>query len=246
LRALLFVKWELSVNSTNNFFEEAQIFLNNYKFFIKLADLQTSGRGRENRSWISPKGGLWFTIYTESSSPKENLKLHFASSIAVHTSLNKLFGINTILKWPNDIYFKDKKLCGILTEAKNQIAAIGIGLNLNNSSSLTKSMIIKTPSDTKFQPISCKDILSRAVTNEEKISLLLEIVKNMNNLKSLSLEEIVKIWKSNPNILGKSIYLKTNGKIIHTKAVDLTPEGALICESDKGKNIIYTGDILGF
>lgn len=96
------------------------------------ADTQTGGRGRHGKSFYSPEGGLYMSLIL---CPKfDDLTLITpAAAVAVCRAINGL-GFDCRIKWVNDIYKDDKKVCGILTEsdAANGWAVLGIGVNTNS------------------------------------------------------------------------------------------------------------------
>ena len=97
-----------------------------------LALQQTRGKGRGDRVWESPPGGLYLSI----TSPSHSL-LPFIAGISVIQTLgldNRLR-----LKWPNDIILDGKKVGGILCEDDDKSAVVGIGINMNNSPSFPES-----------------------------------------------------------------------------------------------------------
>jgi len=93
------------------------------------AGTQTAGRGRRGRSWFSPDGlNLYMTITL--SPPEEKYPL--IAGVSVRAALSRLLtGIRFEIKWPNDIIFAGKKVCGILCETRGNITAVGIGINVN-------------------------------------------------------------------------------------------------------------------
>ena len=93
-----------------------------------LALQQIGGKGRGNRVWESPPGGLYLSII----SPSHSL-LPFIAGISVIQTLELDSGLR--LKWPNDIILDGKKVGGILCEDDGKCAVAGIGINLNNDSS---------------------------------------------------------------------------------------------------------------
>ncbi|MBI4052221.1 MAG: biotin--[acetyl-CoA-carboxylase] ligase [Elusimicrobia bacterium] len=109
------------------------------------ANRQTHGRGRLDRKWHSPKGGLYCTlILRPRCSPSQLGKLNLLVARAMSNTLHKMTRLQTIIKPPNDILARSKpaepykKVCGILTEAygngkKTDWALMGIGINVNNS-----------------------------------------------------------------------------------------------------------------
>ncbi|HPC76070.1 MAG: biotin--[acetyl-CoA-carboxylase] ligase [Thermovirgaceae bacterium] len=107
---------------------------------IVTTSYQTSGRGRLGRRWVSaPEGGVFFSLVTRPALPPASIQwLSLVSAMSVQDALSTLHGVKCQLKWPNDILWKDRKLCGILTEVSSEpglvhFAVIGIGINANSS-----------------------------------------------------------------------------------------------------------------
>ncbi len=100
------------------------------------ADAQDSGKGRMERSWISPSGNLYAsTIVRLQPSDPPAPTLAFVIAVAVHMALEKLVPQVAIqIKWPNDLLAGNgQKLCGMLLERQNDAVVIGIGVNLVHS-----------------------------------------------------------------------------------------------------------------
>jgi BirA family transcriptional regulator, biotin operon repressor / biotin---[acetyl-CoA-carboxylase] ligase len=101
-----------------------------------VADEQTAGRGRLQRAWSSPKGvGLYFSILLRPRIATFHWPLiTFMAALAVGDALNEAAGINTDIKWPNDLLSGERKICGILAEAietpAGRAVVLGIGINL--------------------------------------------------------------------------------------------------------------------
>ena len=91
---------------------------------IVIADGQTIGRGRHGRTWLSPAGGLYAT-YVMDADPLIALR----SGLAIARACER-FNVCVDLKWPNDVLVDDRKLAGILIEAFDGLALIGVGMNL--------------------------------------------------------------------------------------------------------------------
>lgn len=121
-----------TIDSTNTYLKENYEKLDNFTFVS--ADFQSAGRGRNNRNWKSEKGeNLLFSLLI-----KDKALIDKFSSLSVISAFSIIKALNLkrlSIKWPNDIYYKDSKLSGILLEAvtKNEIECliIGIGLNVN-------------------------------------------------------------------------------------------------------------------
>ncbi len=95
--------------------------------FVVLADAQTAGRGRFNREWYSPPGGLYFSWATHKV---ENSAVSLVMGIAVAEALMPFTREGIFLKWPNDIYSDEGKVAGILAEFVNDFLVVGVGVNL--------------------------------------------------------------------------------------------------------------------
>ncbi|MCD4820383.1 MAG: biotin--[acetyl-CoA-carboxylase] ligase [Candidatus Cloacimonetes bacterium] len=125
--------------------------------FIILADEQKGGIGRKSNYWYSPKGGLWFTMGIYGLSVNSNFTIH--TGIVLHKTLADIFpeiDSDLKIKWPNDIFLKNKKVAGILSSyyPAKKYHLIGIGLDVN---------IIEFPNELKNIAISLKLVLQRDV-----------------------------------------------------------------------------------
>lgn len=101
------------------------------------ADMQTKGRGRNEKEWISPKGNLYFSFGFTRHNLINGLSVKVGLILA--ESLQQILKKNVLLKWPNDLFYLNKKVGGILVETSsmNNIfkIVIGIGVNLQLSDS---------------------------------------------------------------------------------------------------------------
>ena len=126
-----------SVESTQTIAKQSLVD-NQYTMLI-LSDEQTKGRGRFNRNWSSSKGkGLWMSVVLRPNVsfamiPKFNLFI----ALGIRDAIQAFSKDKVEIKWPNDIYINDKKVCGFLTEMVANADAVeaiicGIGINLNH------------------------------------------------------------------------------------------------------------------
>jgi BirA family transcriptional regulator, biotin operon repressor / biotin---[acetyl-CoA-carboxylase] ligase len=106
---------------------------------VVFAERQTAGRGQRNNSWESAAGkGLWFSVLLR---PKidigESPRLSEWAARTVAATISKRFALPATVKLPNDVYFAEKKIAGVLVEMRAQtnaphIAIVGIGVNVNH------------------------------------------------------------------------------------------------------------------
>ncbi|MGH9440872.1 MAG: biotin--[acetyl-CoA-carboxylase] ligase [Thermoanaerobaculia bacterium] len=103
---------------------------------------QTEGRGRRDRTWRSPRGGLYLTFVWKVPPGSSLSHLPLAAAVWAAEACSRAFGLSVGLKWPNDLLFSGKKLGGILTEARTRgeetHAAVGFGVNVLDNLELTK------------------------------------------------------------------------------------------------------------
>ncbi len=102
------------------------------------ADSQTAGKGRRGRSWVTPRGSaLAFSLLLRPTLPPEHVSMiTLVSALAVSQAIDEMTGLQTQIKWPNDIVYNRRKLCGILTEMSTELSLIhyvvtGIGINVH-------------------------------------------------------------------------------------------------------------------
>lgn len=125
------------INSTNTYLKEHHEELE--ADTVVITDYQTGGRGRYGRTFYSPAGeGLYFSILFKGNVMPESEYLTMAAALAVSEVL-KDYGLIPSIKWVNDIFVNDRKLCGILTEGELELESgrikylvLGIGINVNN------------------------------------------------------------------------------------------------------------------
>ncbi len=101
-----------------------------------LAEKQMNGRGRFKHKWLSPRGGLWFSlIIITDIHPVELPNLTLIAAFSVSEALLDIYNINVDIKWPNDLYYGEYKFGGILSELKKfgqlQAIILGTGINVN-------------------------------------------------------------------------------------------------------------------
>ena len=186
-------------------------------FFVR-ADVQVKGRGRYGRVWVSQEGGLWMTGLFEKKGEYDGIKFMFGSALVVYKILLHM-GINARIKFPNDVYYKDKKLCGILAEERENLIAVGIGLNVNQKeppipSSTTLHLITGKTYDLEF--------------------LAYNIGKGLMEIERKSIGEVVREYRENLSTIGKTVKI-------------FTPSGALegtFEDLDMDLNVILRGDVI--
>lgn len=236
-----------SIDSTQNF---ATSIVQNPKEngTIIISKIQSRGKGRMNRKWISPKGGLWFSIILH---PKFDISLvtvfPLASSLALAMSIEKILGKNPELKWPNDVTLKHKKVAGILVDlslASNTIEnlILGVGINFKiNSIQLEKT--IKNMEN--FYGVTSLISKNENINPVKLIqAFLVELEKILELLNQGKFKKIINDWVKKSSTIGKNVMVKTTSGKITGKALRVDYDGALVI-SHKNKNYrILVGDVI--
>lgn len=215
-----------STNSTNTLMREllAKGEWPEEELFL-YAGYQTAGRGQTGNGWESePDKNLICSILL----PNKNL---YFLNIAVSVAIIRLIGEPFTIKWPNDIYYRDKKLAGILLEnaivgsiVKYSIA--GVGLNVNQT---------KFTSDAP-NPVSLKQITGKTYDIDQLMKDLFEAVKAVLN------EPEERIWSEYKDHLyrqeGWYAYEDQNGRF-EARIIDVLPTGEIVLQDKQGNERIY-------
>ena len=206
---------------------------------VIVAEEQISGKGRMERQWISPRGGVTLSIILYPDI-KHLPSLIMVASVAIIRTIKKVTGLKASIKWPNDILINGKKVCGILIEGTIQninvgYAVIGIGLNVdfNIEDYPEIAEIATTLSDEKGKYISRLDVIRTLLIEFEKLYLA-----------ARDKDTVFKEWRDNMDTIGKKVSAKS-GNIIYEGIVDTVAEdGSLILTTNDGNTINFTaGDV---
>jgi BirA family biotin operon repressor/biotin-[acetyl-CoA-carboxylase] ligase len=228
-----------SISSTNSYAKNL-IKKNAEEGTVIISDVQTNGRGRKNRNWLSPKEGLWFSVLLYPKIPAQYaMYVTMAASISVVQAINKLTSLLPIIKWPNDLLLEGKKICGILTELDAEIdrinyCIVGIGINVNNY--LDKELIEKAG--------SIIDFYNSKISRVELLKLFLYYF-DINYLKLISknFDYIKDLWLSYADILDKKVRIIGEKNIITGLIVDIDDTGCLIINTNDKKIKVVSGDL---
>ena len=152
-----------SVKSTNDLALKLTQKKNSKPTMI-VSEIQTHGRGTMGKKWISQKGNLFISIFFEMNQKNINFK-HFAilNAYLLKQVLSKYFSKKIRIKWPNDLMYSNKKICGILQEVVNyndkRFLVVGIGVNTNLD-----------PSNKGFSSTSLKKIMDKDINNNKVLN----------------------------------------------------------------------------
>ena len=215
---------------------------------IIVSKKQSSGKGRMNRKWISPKGGLWFSIILH---PKFDVSLvtifPLASSLALANAIEKTLGKKPEVKWPNDVTLKHKKVAGMLVDlslASNSIEnlILGVGINFKIDSVQLEKTIKKMEN---FYGVTS---LVSKTENKNPVKLiqafLVELEKICEALEQGKYKKIINDWTKKSSTIGKNATVSISSGKITGKAIRIDNDGALVVSHAKKNHRILVGDVI--
>ncbi len=218
------------IDSTNQYLlDNKSVILSGQSCF---AEYQTAGRGRRGRAWVSPFGSnIYFSLYWRfTDGLAATMGLSLAIGVAVVNALEKLGCDDLKLKWPNDIYWKNRKLAGVLIELSAQSggvahAVIGIGINVNLNERFDSEI---------SQPwVDLNTILGKSdIRNVLANELLISLYDVMNQFECSGLTHFVQRWNDLDNFKGQNISLQLSHGVVNGTCEGIDHQGALLLTVD--------------
>lgn len=202
---------------------------------VVISEEQTAGRGRMGRSFYSPAStGIYMSIILRPKlSLEDSLLITTSVAVAVSKAIENIAYIDTKIKWVNDIYFGDKKLCGILTEASIdfesgglEYAIVGIGINV---STMQKNF-----------PDKIKDIATSIFPNRSprpvRSALIGEILNNVFECcENITDKKYLDEYRQRSFLLGEDIVVINGESKANAIAVDIDEKARLVVRFDNGE-----------
>ncbi|MEG2109555.1 MAG: biotin--[acetyl-CoA-carboxylase] ligase [Clostridium sp.] len=222
-----------SVGSTNK--EAKKLCIDNTSHgTVLVANEQDSGKGRLGRKFFSPKDtGIYMSIILcPNIDISSAVLITTATSVAVCRAIRKVSNLNPEIKWVNDIFLNNKKICGILTEAITDFESgmveniiIGIGLNFKTK---------KEQFPDELQDIA-GSIFESDETEITRNNLVGEIINEVLNIyENLNKKDFLNEYKELSLVLGKDIKYSQRNKWHNAKAIDIDSNGSLIVKCEDG------------
>jgi len=231
-----------SLPSTNN--EVARLaFEGAEEGLAVVADEQTAGRGRLQRTWSSPKGaGLYFSILLRPALlPRRWTLITFVAALATGDALREAAAVQTDIKWPNDLLAGERKICGILAEAietpMGRAVVVGIGVNLTDDAFPQDLINVAT------------SVANESDRKPERETILKSLLSGLSRWYSLlhetdGAEKIVAAWTSRSSYASGRMVQVTNGdEVLQGITRGVENDGALRLETTRGIELIRAGDV---
>ncbi len=236
-----------TLDSTNN---HCKRIINDYNFskFIVTCEEQTAGKGRLGRSFYSPKyTGIYLSYLVKLKEINQTVTtITSLTSVVITQVLEEMFKVNLKIKWVNDIYYLDKKVCGILAESVciNDDVYLIIGIGINVSTNIFPNDIkdtaisISNSNQSYFKVENLRNELIVRITN--KIDDYLE--NDYYKLENIR-KDYMNFYKEHSNVLGREIIFTENGKTKEGYVMGITDNGELVIKSVEEMIVLRTGEI---
>jgi BirA family biotin operon repressor/biotin-[acetyl-CoA-carboxylase] ligase len=209
-----------------------------------VADEQTAGRGRLQRAWSSPKGaGLYFSLLLRPAIPQDQWPLiTFMAALAVGEALREAAGVETDIKWPNDLLSGERKICGILAEAidtpSGRAVIVGIGINLTQNAFPEELIDVAT------------SVAAVSGRQPERETILAALLRGLSRWYSLlhepaGREKIVAAWTSRSSYAkGRLVQVSNGDEVWQGTTCGIEHDGALRLDTASGEiRLVRAGDV---
>ncbi|EAQ78771.1 biotin--[acetyl-CoA-carboxylase] ligase [Blastopirellula marina] len=215
--------------------------------YVIVAQRQTAGRGRGDNAWHATDGALTFTAVFDQASlliplqrwPQASLM----TAVAVAEALETLVPDESIfVKWPNDIYCRGRKLCGILlerTDSPRPMLHLGIGVNVNNS-------LAAAPQEVQDRAISLVEMSHQDFFLPDVLLAILQRMQANFALCERSLVPLADAWRSRCLLWGRKVEIQSGEQTIAGICGGIDDSGALLVDSPAGVRRILAGVVTRF
>ncbi|GAB3681042.1 biotin--[acetyl-CoA-carboxylase] ligase [Salinarchaeum chitinilyticum] len=206
---------------------------------VVVTEEQTGGRGRLDREWASPPGGIWQSILLRPDRPAATIpQFTLAAAVAVTTAAREA-GVDAGIKWPNDVLVGDgrsgreAKLAGVLTEMEGEAdrvewLIVGMGINANL--------------DAEALPDEATSLRAELGEDVNRRLFVQRVLETFDDLRA-DPDAILDAWRADALTLGREVRVETaSGETVVGTATDVERPGTLLVETDDGVERIHAGD----
>ncbi len=225
-----------SVDSTNSYLKHLS---DSKAGTVVIADMQTGGRGRRGRSFWSPNGGIYMSVMYTSADMFDVGKITSCVALSVCKAIEKLTELQPKIKWVNDVFLNNKKVCGILCEAitnpKTSLiegVIIGIGLNVCDAN---------VPAELKEIVTSLNRESGRKISHN---TLVAEILNSLENeLESINNHGLIEELSNRSLVLGKRILVNSTTESYEAEALRLDSSCGLVIKRGEEVLTLSSGEV---
>ena len=217
------------ITDSTNVRAKEYIKSHDFSRMLFVANGQTAGRGRLGKSFFSPKDtGIYMSFAFKPDLPLcDTVHITTAAAVAVAKAIEKHTSYRTRIKWVNDIYINEKKVCGILCESTGGYIIIGVGVNVTTADFPDEIKNIATSLGT-----DCKELLTKQISDN-----LCELADDISGYDYIDYYRMRLMWKN------QQINYTQNGQTYTATLTDVDSNGSLILLQNGNTKILSTGEI---
>ncbi len=243
LEAPYSIEFHDAIGSTND--RARELAVDGASDVAVVADEQTGSRGRLDRPWTAPSGGVWLSLVLRPNRPPAHAPVFTLAAAVATTRAAREAGVDASIKWPNDVLVEREsdesengrggaKLAGILTEMRGEAdrvawLVVGIGVNAN---------IDPEGLPSEAEATSLREQRGEDVDRRVFVQRLLEEFHALTE----DPDSILDAWCEHSLTLGRRVRVDTPGGPVEGEAVDITFPGALVVRTDDGDVTVHAGD----
>jgi BirA family biotin operon repressor/biotin-[acetyl-CoA-carboxylase] ligase len=200
---------------------------------VVVAGEQTGARGRLDRSWSSPPGGVYASLLCRPERPPAHVPVFTLAAAVAVTRACREAGVDAVIKWPNDVLVagSERKLAGVLTEMEGEAdrvswLIVGVGANVDV--------------DAAALPETATSVRAEGGDADRRrfCQRLIETFHEYRTEPAATLPA----WRANAVTLGREVRVETPGGVVEGEAVDVEFPGALVVRTDDGERVVHAGD----
>ncbi len=214
---------------------------------LVLAETQTEGRGRGSNLWWAQPGALTFSLVVEADAlqlaPRQWPQASLTVGLAVCEVIEDFLDESAVqLKWPNDVYVRRRKVCGILIELppqQKQVIVIGIGINVNNSAQ-------NAPGDLQSSAIALCDVAQREFALTEVLVRVLVRLRDRIDWIGRRDEELRTRYRERCLLTGRTVHFDSGTRELVGLCRGIDDDGALVIETVNQTERCFAGVITRF
>ncbi|MBQ3216646.1 MAG: biotin--[Oscillospiraceae bacterium] len=204
-----------------------------------IARRQRGGKGRLGRQFSSPEGGLYLSLLLRpKTKPEDLLHLTAMAAVAVRRGILDCCGVEAGIKWPNDLVYGNRKLCGILTELVTEEGLparviIGVGLNCNT-----------VPEEVRDMATSLREITGNQMDIDGLAAAILQALSEMDRELLSGKSRYLREYESACVSIGKQVQLIKGEERISAYTLGIDENGGLLLRyADGREGVVNTGEV---
>jgi len=230
-----------------------------------VADEQTGGRGRLNREWVAPSGGVWLSLVTRPAVPPARAPLFTLAAAVATVDACREAGVDAHIKWPNDVLVGGdegageaggagedgaergggdasarsgrggRKLAGILTEMEGEADRV---------SWLVVGVGVNANLGPERLPADATSLRAEVGGDVDRRRFAATLLERFASLAGTAPDpdRILAAWRDRASTLGRRVRVETPGESVTGTAVDVESPGALVIDTDEGRRRVHAGD----